>query len=355
MGYRTVSLLLVVGISGCFRGGFELPADRPAPADQGPTGKDVIFTTSDLPQPDLALSGINEPCKPPSCLPGLTCTWKEQTRFCRPPCQYDASVCPDGQACGRPTLGTKSFDPTAPRVCMPTASSSRRHESCKVLPCEQGLLCIKGDLDNVCLAQCSTASDCQPGETCEGSTTKGQDICLPTCTSDAQCAGKMRCVGFGKQMVDHCLPNAPVKLDQACSGAFCGPGMRCFGWNGQKRICRKTCPKPGSCAAAEHCVTDVLGAGTSLCLKHCGLFDSPSKCPAGEVCFASAKALKTFCMPGTGDPTSCATVPCASGKLCVNGTCNSACDDKHHCPGMLKCATLSSGGKTIPWKACLPP
>ena len=345
-------MALVLLASGCFRGGFDKPA--PGPQDSGPKKLDTMILIPDLPRPDLRLSNTNEPCKPPACLPGLTCTWKDKTRFCRPPCKYDARVCDDGQACGRPTLGTKTSDPTAPFVCMPTAGAAKVFDSCQFLPCEFGLLCIKGDAGSVCLSQCDKDSDCGSKEACIGSTSKGQKVCTPKCTSDAQCKGKMHCVGYGEQMVDHCLPNTPVKAGQACNNAFCGPGLRCFGWPGQQRRCRAMCPTAASCAAGLSCL-EVQVAGTFLCVKKCGLFDSPSKCAAGEVCYAHAKILASFCMPGKGDPSKCVTTPCVSGKLCINGICRLPCDDTHACPTLMKCATLSAGGKTMPWKACLPP
>jgi len=337
--------------AGCIRGGFNKPA--PGARDSGPKALDTIIVLPDLPVPDMRLSNINEPCKPPSCVPGLTCTWKDKTRFCRPPCKHDARVCADGQACGRPTLGTKTSDPTAPFVCMPTAGAAKIFESCKYLPCEHGLLCIQGDLEPVCLSQCDKDADCGPGESCIGSTSKGQKLCATRCTSDAQCKGKTHCVGLGDQMKDHCLPNTPKKAGQSCVKAFCGPGLRCFGWPGQKRICRETCPSASSCAAGLSCL-EVQSAGTFLCVKKCGPLDSPVKCAAGEVCYAHAGIMESFCMPGTGHATTCTSTPCVSGKLCINGTCRMACDDVHACPVLMKCATLSAGGKTMPWKACVP-
>ncbi len=344
-------LLLVPLATGCFRGGFDPPAGN----DLGPVGLDATFTIVDMPQPDLRLSSVNEPCKPPACQPGLTCTWKDKTRFCRPPCKFDARVCADGQACGRPTLGTKTSDPTAPSVCMPTAGAAKIHESCRYLPCEQGLLCINGDNnDRVCMSQCDKDADCGAGAHCLGSTSKGQKICAIHCTSDAQCKGKLRCVGFGDKMLDHCLPNTPVGPNQSCDKRLCGPGMRCFGWPGQTtRFCSKTCPAK-TCTSGLSCL-EVQGNGTSLCVKQCGLFDKPSKCATGQVCYASAKLLQAYCIPGKGDPTSCgAANPCVSGRLCINGTCRLPCDATHPCPGLMKCATLSAGGKTMPWRACLP-
>ena len=348
-----VALLpLVLLATGCLRGGFNKPS--PGGKDSGPKKLDTYISIPDLPQPDLRLSNINEPCKPPACVPGLTCTWKDKTRFCRPPCKYDARVCADGQACGRPTLGSKTSDPTAPIVCMPTAGAAKIFESCKYLPCEVGLLCINGDDGRVCMSQCDKDADCGPKESCLGSTDKGQKVCALKCTSDAQCLGKMHCVGFGPQMKDHCLPSSPLKAGQSCANAFCGFGMRCFGWPGQPRVCQKTCPTATTCSANHSCL-EVQSGGTFLCVKDCGLFDSPVKCGANEVCYAHAGLLKSYCMPGKGDPKTCTKTPCVNGKLCINGTCRLACDSTHFCPGIMKCATLSAGGKTMPWKACLPP
>lgn len=343
-------LALVVACAGCFRGGFAPPPaaqDAAAPPDQAPV--------PDQPRPDLALASVNEPCKPPACRPGLTCTWKESTRFCRPPCRFDAGACPDAMACGRPTLGTKSADPTAPRVCMPTAGSAKVYQSCKYLPCSQGLMCLNGALGRVCVKVCTAAGDCGAAEDCMGTTTKGNKICLPRCTSDAQCKAPMVCAGIGDEGLDHCLPSGAAKLGQDCTATgLCAAKLRCLGWSGQQRRCHKVCNTVADCGGGGGQVCVNAHKDASLCAGKCGLFDKPVKCASHEVCFASSTAKATFCLPAKGAADNCGSAPCVSGKLCVGGKCRLACDATHTCPVIMKCSKLNSGGAPLPWRACLP-
>jgi hypothetical protein len=363
-----VNRIFILGIAcqlaGCVRVGFSEPADggrewrgggllpdaSDAPADAAADASDARADAAADALPDALPAGLNESCVARPCTAGLVCTGAAETRFCRPVC--DGGGCADGQACGRPVVGGVT-DPTVPRACI-TSGTADTFQSCKVLPCKKGLVCVKTDADAICFPFCVSDANCDTGQLCLPMTLSGVEICVPTCSATTICPETLKCVGAGPYPTDICVPVAPLGLYAICDQTHpCGPGMRCLGQLNQTPYCYKICPSPSVCATDEVCVTTDAANGYASCLRTCGLFDSPSKCGAQEVCVANFQLYETHCVPGPGDTTDCSTKPCLSGAICIDKVCKPACDATHPCPGIVAlCLPVTFGGATTPWSAC---
>jgi hypothetical protein len=333
--------------AGCARLGFSEQAGvaRDGTLDgTGDGGADA--PDGDAARVDATLAGLNEPCSPGGCIPGLVCTGTPGNLHCRKGCGDGG--CPDSEVCGRPVGVT-----TVPMACLANKTAGE-YEDCSVLPCPAGLRCLKGTAGAVCFKGCSNAADCSANESCAFATNSPLKHCLPRCKSDADCPGSLLlCIGAGPYPDDHCAPSIPVGAQAACvADAPCGPGYRCTGQANQTKHCYKACPAGSglTCLASELCFKNL--AGTEICLRSCDPLDSPVKCRSIETCYADPDLLKAYCIPAKGDATTCTTtVPCVSGKLCVNNSCKPACDSAHPCKTGT-CSTLKAGSKTLPWKAC---
>jgi len=292
---------------------------------------------------DAATAGLNDPCDPPPCAQGLVCTGTGPLPYCRPACGGDAG-CPDGQACGRP-VGNLTVAP----ACL-SVSQAKLYGDCSVDPCEPGLVCGSAD-EKVCFKVCLDPTTCGVGEDCiAGGATFS--ICHPRCTSDTDCPSTLlHCTGFGPYPDSHCTPTVPAGLGAVCKGdAYCKAGMRCGGSTATGGHCYAICPT-GSCGAGESCFPMNEG---EVCLIACTPLDSPVKCRSWEVCYADAPTAKAYCIWGAGSATTCSTsVPCITGKICVNGVCKAVCDATHPCPTGLNCLPLSYQGTPGPWSACI--
>ena len=334
--------------AGCMRLGFSEQASEARDAARDAVKDAARDGGADAPgdaeQTDAAKAGLNEPCTPGGCVPGLVCTGAPGSMYCRKGCGDGG--CPDSEVCGRPTGVT-----SVPLACL-TNKTAALYEDCSALPCAAGLRCLKGSTGLVCLLICTSDKDCAVGEDCASSTT--YKYCLPRCKADADCPGSlMRCIGEGPYPYDHCAPLNPVGAHAVCTPEIpCSPGYRCTGQSNQTKYCYKICPAGSgvTCLATELCFKNL--AGTETCLRSCDPLDSPVKCRSIETCYANPDLLKAYCIPAKGDATTCTTtVPCVSGKLCVGNSCKPACDSTHPCKTGT-CSTLKAGSKTLPWKAC---
>jgi hypothetical protein len=343
----------VVGVTGCTRFGFE----SHQPSIDGGTATDTI-ATGDLSLDDFSIgntnAGLNEPCTPTTipCSDDLVCAGNGIERYCRPPCGA-GNTCPAGQTCGRLIVGGTT-DPTAPMACFPKGQLDD-YESCPFGGCKPGLDCLKGHLDQrICLSACTTDSDCMAGQDCDYAASSTVRHCMYRCVTDNECPGETKCVGFGTPPNSHCVPLVALGPYAACSTTevnACPPGFRCTGLTGQTYRCYPVCSETVSCAAGSSCVT--VTATASHCFKECDPLDNPSRCNADETCYVDAQLLKAYCVPGKGDPASCATTICETGKICADQSkCFPACDSKNPCK-TGKCTELKAGTVTAPWKACI--
>jgi hypothetical protein len=320
------------GLDGARDGALDGPGDSGADAPDG-----------DASSVDATLAGLNEPCSPGGCIPGLVCTGTPGNLHCRKGCGDGG--CPDSEVCGRPVGVT-----TVPMACLANKTAGQ-HEDCSVLPCSAGLYCLKGNGGAACFKGCTSSADCGANESCA---TEPLKHCMPRCKIDADCPNSLfRCVGVGPYPYDHCAPLIPVGPHAVCTAKiYCGPGYRCTGQANQTKHCYKTCPANagGTCLTNELCYKNL--SGVEFCLRSCDPLDSPIKCRSTETCYADPDLAKAYCIPAKGDATNCTnTVPCITGKICIQGSCKPACDSTHPCKTGT-CSTLNAGGKTMPWKAC---
>ena len=302
----------------------------------------------DAPPADLAAAGVDDPCNTVLCDDGLVCAGGGDMRFCRPPCAFDAGICPDGEACGRLVVGG-TIDPTVPMACFSSVQAGE-YESCLFTGCEPGMRCVNSLVGKFCYISCVDDNGCASDQTCFKATLAPVMECHNLCTSDGECPpAPFHCAGFGPYPDSHCVPGAILAPFAACTGeAACPPGHRCTGLTGETIYCYPICPAPVTCPADQICVT--VGVG-EFCFKTCSPV-APSACSATEVCVPNVELLEAYCLPATGGTTSCGATPCVLGKICVNSLCRQACDDQHPCTTGT-CTVLTADGKPLPWKACL--
>lgn len=102
-------------------------------------------------------------------------------------------------------------------------------------------------LDKVCVAKCTSNSDCSGSRTCD--TAKGQcttgttdagSVCSPVCTADQNCVNSA--------CVDKCFPGYCSSTADTCSltTGFCAPAAACSVAN----------QEPDVCAYGQYCETD---------------------------------------------------------------------------------------------------
>lgn len=233
-----------------------------------------------------------------------------------------------------------------------TNSYAGQYQSCDVLPCAAGTVCVKGDT-SACLQPCFSASDCAVTESCIAASNSGVDLCIPQCETSADCPGEMQCAGFGEYPQDHCGPIDPTPVGSPCyPAAPCVAGARCINAVGASGgYCYPTCPSSAAtCAAGSLCVPTNV---EELCVRACDPLGSPT-CAAYEICFVDGKLMKAYCIPGVGQSENqdCSSLPCETGLICVDNSCLPACDASHPCPTGKTCAELNYQGTPAPWKAC---
>ncbi len=280
----------------------------------------------------------NYACKANSAYPDRT--------YCAPACTDD-SQCASGTVCN-PALGTCDvpFNPsdlgqTCNRrscnggTCLDEQSTGFPASYCSYLGCDPtapdasdgcpgtGVCFALGGTD-LCLAACTTDSDCRDGYGCrhrDPADTTSPMACMAQCTMNAQCTttGDICNPGVGA-----CTqPFVASNLGQACASASDCVGGRCFdeasaGW-------------PGGTCAAVGC--SLSGSSTA------------ETCPSGGVCVDNGEAPADIgvCLTAC-DPSASGT--CRTGYACVPlpsdatmGACKPACTGDSDCSGGRTCDT----------------
>jgi len=141
------ALAVLAPAAGCMRLGFSEPPDATAAAD-GPRDAGKADAPADGAYTDATLAGLNEPCTPGGCVPGLVCTGTLGSLHCRPACGDGG--CPDSEICGRPTGA-----PTVPMACLSNQTAGL-YGDCSAMACATGLRCLKGPSGSACFEDCVT-------------------------------------------------------------------------------------------------------------------------------------------------------------------------------------------------------
>jgi hypothetical protein len=294
---------------------------------------------------DARLGGLNGPCNPGQCEPGLVCTGGGSTWFCRPPCAFNAGLCPDAQLCARPSNALAS----APRACLVPAA---KWGSCAVMPCAKTMGCVIGGTGRYCYPACSGGTGCAAGsELCLpigtsiiGTTFSG---CVPICVAGTACPSGHSCAGVDPQ--DVCVPAVPVGTGQACGSQPCATGLRCFGNVGVQHYCYPICTT--TCTGGRTCVP--VTTDRSLCVTPCDPFGAASQCASFEVCLPTPTG-SGYCIAGPGETGSCGTLPCVTNMICVQGSCLKLCNGTHPCATGTCTSLVGKDGGATSWSACAP-
>ena len=226
------------------------------------------------------------------------CTYKGATTACR------TASCANGVA----TLGA---------VCQGNGSCAPLQlQSCDPGACDaNGILCTG----------CTVDADCDAGNYCSGG------VCVPTIAKGGNCGTAGQCTN------SHCVDG--VCCDSACTGQcqICdeaGSVGTCTAVSGAPRNGRAACAGSGACGGfcggTNGLSCTLPNAATSCGVAFCadGFATNTPACNGAGTCFVPAAQS---CDPYVCDPkgetclVSCeADIQCATGLVCVNGSCAQA-------------------------------
>ena len=205
-------------------------------------------------------------------------------------------------------------------------------------------------------AQCTTASQCDPGRLC----TAGG---CADCASDQQCGAGVSC--RSGRCVRDCSSNAECGAG-VCSGGRCRP---CLTGSNECADPALVCDASGSCV---HCQDRLQCAPGQACLAGgCGACGADGDCGAGAVC-ESGTCVSGSCASNDGCPLAQACVgnqcvacsadaQCRSGQVCVGsgacvaGDCRTSdqCNGGKICSG-FQCGPCAGDGDCGAGRLCLP-
>ena len=125
--------------------------------------------------------------------------------------------------------------------------------------CDTGQLCQNG----ICVNgnTCVVNQDCNTGERCENG------ACVPDveCTSNAQCSGSEVCINATCQIPPECTFNSDCPGSELCVSGTCTPQSSCFGNEDcfQPQICSNgVCIDPIACTVNADCPVDQICQAT---------------------------------------------------------------------------------------------
>ena len=246
------------------------------------------------------------------CGAGATCTSCQCAFQCIP----GEFACPMGKACiGGFCLADPCFNVTCPvvagdkQLCRPKATNPSDKEC--VSACAPGV--HNCNAPNICFLptgeckpdDCTTFPDrCAANQNCINGT------CITNPCQGVTCAAGQTCVGgqcFG-----------------SCAGVMCGDGQRCRLGVCETNPCNPACPAGKVCQDAD-----------GSCIPNpCGFV----VCPQGQYCNANNNGMCE------DDPCEIFDIQCATGEVCVGGTCFDEDDFKPDAGETVLVTTGGGGG-----------
>jgi hypothetical protein len=274
-----------------------------------------------------------DPCSPPPCGPGTTCSAQAGNAICR--CQPGFSPNPDTITGCKPEC---QRDPDC-RMGFQCRSSrcAKRPDPCQPSPCGRGATCTVNSAGHTspadlspadyifCISAGNAICQCEPGLVPKPDTITG---CGPECVADFECRG-----GFV------CLERRCTERPDPCLPSPCGPGAVCMVTGSGNAICRcepGLIPKPDTITGCgPECVTDPDCRGGLVCRdQQC--VEKPDPClpspcgPGAECTVNRAGNAICRCQPGlipnpdtiSGCKPECVRDPdCRQGFVCTNQKC----------------------------------
>lgn len=316
----SVALALTIWLSGCidFLDGVPCTTTAECLDYQCIEGRCALPHSSSE-QRTEAPSVEGQSCDPNPCDQGLACVAESTGGRCRRACNPDAPACRVNEACASLQNGGG--------VCIAAAQEG---ESCASTRCATGLLCI----DASCHRSCSPAqSDCGSGKIC-AELQGGGGACIEVAGEGENCRSK-RCSSGLVCTEGACRRSCQPSSPSAClSTEVCSPltngEAACYQAAAEGQACDN-----GLCRSGLLCVEN-------HCRRQCGT--GFSSCASGESCTALSSG-QSACFPAAGDGESCASMPCASGLLCVEGSCHRSCNQAvPNCRANEKCSPITGGG-----------
>lgn len=209
-------------------------------------------------------------------------------------------------------------------VCKPSGCTSMSCQCTTNSQCAQGQVCTNGVCQacttSSCTGQCGTINQCPMGQTCVNGMCAlcMNGACSNTCSPNTMCPNGGVCLN-GVCQQPACGPNAPCPMGQTCSS------------NGTCVSTQNGCGPMGvTCPTGQICVNGNCTTQSTMCGPN-------APCPMNQTC--TPNGVCASCNAMTGCPQCDAARPCASGQVCVNGTCQvcmngacGACMSNSNCP-----------------------
>ncbi len=222
-------------------------------------------------------------------------------------CQSGTCQRPGGGQAGEPC--NKSATCKTGLQCIPSVSGARCYQTCgfqagqagapcKGTLCDDGLRCMNNPAGggNLCVRQCSSATDCKNGGTCF------PRINICTCQQDADCKNGATCNIIIQGIAGVCASGkqAPCPTGEVCASSP-GQASICVKKGSGNRSPGQTCNNLNRCKEGASCVP-----GLNRCLETCG--QTGNACTDGGAC-RSVFGRQQFCLCSNNSE-------CKNGKQC---------------------------------------
>jgi hypothetical protein len=369
-----------------FDGGVDAPAPDLVIGDACTSAADCGEGGICLNDPDLAPGGYcSVACPDDTCPDGSTClNFGMGQAFCFLDCDPDATARP----CPRMGYGcATNFMVTPAPVCLPgcfDASDCAAGSECDPTggflgsgacfdpgsmpgdPCLDSVECPSG---GACITEagsgwpsgtCATGCDASTGAGCTGGTCIpggfGGDLCVASCTTPTDCRAGYRCeVNDAPAGGSYCAPGCATDTDCTTSGYVCNPGLGTCDVPFDAGQLGDMCSRRGGCDGGTCLSEGSSGFPAGYC-AYAGCTLGGTDCPTGGVC-----------APGSGDTNICLDAcavdgDCRTGYACrptdytMMGSplaCVPACTDTSQCVNAMRgfVCNAGTGRCTVPFEA----
>lgn len=281
----------------------------------------------------------NDPCDSKrKCSAGFSCLQTRSGGRCYQPCKGEYPLGSPGSPCnnGRCPSRHRCFSLSGGTSCLQNCSNASQ--------CTNGGTCQR--LGGASFCTCRSDADCKNGTTCNKSTLRSVGVCAKKNTAGSKCPSGFSCQSTGSYQL--CLPTPTQNAGDACNnGKSCKPGLVCArGANGY--LCIRSCSSDPTCQPeGGRCVT----AGS---FRYCACAKD-ADCRPNYQC-KKISSTSGVCIPG-GAPACKSNADCKNGTVCSGNRCvkpqctkNSDCVVGQKCEN-YKCIALTGCRSSADCKA----